>query len=116
MPDKNIYSDYDNFAWFYNRYWSDRLIGEIFWIVEKYLLNNLPPDGQILDLCCGNAHLSARMTQKGFRVTGIDGSSEMLKYAQVNCPNGQFMHCDASELNMIVHSMALYLPAIRLAM
>ena len=82
MPGKNTYSDYDNFAWFYNRYWSDRLIDGIFWIVEKYLLNQLPPDAKILDLCCGNAHLSSRMVQKGFSVTGIDGSSEMLKYAR----------------------------------
>jgi|WetSurMetagenome_2_1015567.scaffolds.fasta_scaffold244432_2 SAM-dependent methyltransferase len=99
MPDKATYSDYDNFAWFYNHYWSDRLIGEIFWIVEKYLLNNLPPNGHILDLCCGNAHLSARMMQKGFKVTGIDGSAEMLKYASINCPKGDFLHCDAGSIN-----------------
>jgi SAM-dependent methyltransferase len=98
MTKSGVYSDYDNFAWFYNRYWSDRLIGEIFWMVEKFFLKNLPVDGRILDLCCGNAHLSARMIERGFKVTGIDGSSEMLRYARVNCPDGEFFRCDAANI------------------
>jgi len=98
MSEKIIYNDYDNFAWFYNRYWSERLIDNIFWIVEEYLLKRLPPGGRILDLCCGNAHLSARMVKAGFKVTGVDGSSEMLQYAGINCPEAEYLHCDAIDI------------------
>lgn len=98
MTQNSIYDDYDNFAWFYNRYWSERLIDNIFGIVDEYLLKRLQPGSHILDLCCGNAHLSARMAKMGFKVTGIDGSSEMLQYARANCPEAEFHHCDARDI------------------
>ena len=100
MSEKLIYNDYDDFAWFYNRYWSERLINGILGIVEKYFLARIPAGAEILDLCCGNAHLSEKMIQKGFKVTGIDGSSEMLEYAKINCPKGKFLHCDAGDLDL----------------
>lgn len=87
--------DYDNFAWFYNRYWSDRLIEQIFWSIEKYLLNSLAPGSHILDLCCGNAHLTGRMIKMGFKVTGIDASEEMLHHARVNAPEAILFLRDA---------------------
>jgi len=93
------YTDYDSFAWLYNTYWSERLIRQIYWTIEKYLLDRLSPESRVLDVCCGNAHLSAPMTQRGFQVTGIDGSAEMLRYARQNSPTSTFMVADARDFS-----------------
>lgn len=90
-------TQYDNFAWFYNKYWSARLIEQIYWSIEKHFLSKIPKGGSILDICCGNGHLSARMAQAGFRITGIDGSDSMLLYARQNAPEGAFSQADARE-------------------
>ena len=93
------YSDYDNFAWFYNKYWSARLIDQIFTSIEKHLLDKLEDGSKILDLCCGNGHLSKRMSDRGFQVTGIDSSEEMLRYARINAPGCEFSRMDARNLH-----------------
>lgn len=100
MTEQKLNTDYNDFAWFYNSYWSDRLIDQIFWTIDKYLLNNLRPGSSILDVCCGNGHLAARMTQKGFSVTGIDASAEMLRYARINSPESSFHLQDVRELEL----------------
>jgi SAM-dependent methyltransferase len=91
------YTDYDAFAWLYNRYWSERLIEQIYWTIEKYLLDSLRPGSRILDVCCGNGHLAARMAQRGFSVTGIDGSPAMLRFARENAPRCEFLNLDARD-------------------
>ncbi len=90
-----LYTEYDDFAWFYNRYWSKRLVDQIFWTVDEYLLKRLKPGDHILDVCCGNGHLAALMSGRGFMVTGIDGSEAMLQFARENSPSSRFHVADA---------------------
>ena len=90
------YTDYDAFAWFYNRYWggfSSRALP----VLDRLVLGNLPPGATILDLCCGAGHLASILTARGFRVVGVDGSSEMLAFARENAPHAQFVLADARE-------------------
>jgi SAM-dependent methyltransferase len=99
MSDQDRYRDYDDFAWLYNRYWSERLIDQIFGTIQDHLLAKLPPRSHILDVCCGNGHLARKMADLGFKVTGIDGSEPMLQYARENAPNCEFHACDAREID-----------------
>lgn len=46
------YSDYDTFAWVYNRHWG-AFATRILPVLEKLVLGALPPKARILDLCCG---------------------------------------------------------------
>jgi len=90
------YTDYDAFAWFYNRYWggfSSRALP----VLDRLVLGNLPPGATILDLCCGAGHLASILTARGFCVVGVDGSSEMLAFARENAPQAQFVLADARE-------------------
>jgi SAM-dependent methyltransferase len=96
----NQYTDYDQFAWLYNKYWSDRLIGQIFKTHQDYLLNRLNPGSHILDVACGNGHLAARLIDLGYRVTGIDGSEAMLGFARINAPEGEFIAVDARAFSL----------------
>ncbi|MFN2528862.1 MAG: class I SAM-dependent methyltransferase [Candidatus Baltobacteraceae bacterium] len=50
----------------------------------------IPMQGKILDVACGTGLASEPFAKEGARVTGIDRSQEMLKYAEARIPNGQF--------------------------
>ncbi len=104
---QSIYSDYDDFAWFYNRYWGNLYNNQEFPVVEKLLLPYLASQSRILDLCCGTGQLTQGLIKHGFQVTGIDSSIEMLRYARENAPSAEFILADARSFSLppIYHSV-----------
>jgi SAM-dependent methyltransferase len=93
------YSDYDDLAWLYNKYWAQPQ--QLLWSpLESLVLNDIPTAGHILDLCCGTGQLAADLTSRGFRVTGVDGSSEMLRFARENAPEAEFVLSDARSFEL----------------
>lgn len=93
-----IYSDYDPFAWLYNQKWGD-YADRVLPLLEAEVLLSLPKGARILDVCCGTGQLAAILTEKGFAVTGVDGSKAMLAYAGLNAPECTFIHADARAFN-----------------
>jgi len=89
------YADYDPFSWFYERYWCEEVPPAIFTVIERLLLPELKLESRILDLCCGTGYTVARLEKKGYRVTGLDGSQEMLRIAQGNAQRSGFVLADA---------------------
>jgi SAM-dependent methyltransferase len=90
-----IYSSYDPFAWIYNRHWGNTFLPVVLPILDNLVLRKLPKNARILDLCCGTGQMTRQLTTLGYRVTGIDGSSEMLGYARENAPGVEFLQADA---------------------
>lgn len=88
------YSAYDNFAWLYNKEFSE-FARVIFPLLKDIAGDKLPDGARILDLCCGTGQLAKVLTEKGYKVTGIDGSAEMLRYAKINAPDAEFINEDA---------------------
>ena len=97
MPEALRYTAYDDFAWFYERYWSESFAADVQPILQDTLLPLVAPGGHILDLCCGVGHLSHWLMSCGFRVTGVDGSEEMIRLARRNAPRAEFVVADARE-------------------
>jgi SAM-dependent methyltransferase len=97
---EKIYSDYDRFAWFYNRYWGGEFSRPVLFVLGRLLLPEVPRGGRVLDLCCGTGQLAAGLINLGLRVTGIDGSEEMLGYARANAPGADFRRADARNFNL----------------
>ncbi|MFQ6030269.1 MAG: class I SAM-dependent DNA methyltransferase, partial [Dehalococcoidia bacterium] len=66
-----------------------------------------PPKVHILDLCCGTGQLAQALITRGYRVTGLDGSAQMLRFARENTPMGEFTLDDARsfELSTICHGV-----------
>lgn len=95
MSSKTIYSDYDPGAWLYNKEAAPELINATLPPLEKLLLSHLPEEAHILDLGCGTGQLAQQLLIKGYKVTGIDGSEEMLRLARENAPGGKFIVADA---------------------
>lgn len=58
----------------------------------------LPSGAKILDVGSGPGQFSQHMLAKGFQVTGIDFSEEMLKIAREKVPSGSFEHMDMRQL------------------
>ncbi len=50
---------------------------------RRYLVSRLPPDrGSVLDVATGTGLVAAELGRRGFRVTGVDQSTEMLSRAR----------------------------------
>lgn len=103
MGMETVPSQYDDFAWFYDTYWgtgpasfSTRVIP----VLERLILPHVPQGGHILDLCCGTGQLAQDLTARGYIVTGVDGSAEILKYARARAPGVEFIHADARSFSL----------------
>jgi hypothetical protein len=95
-----IMSDYDGFAWFYEKYWGGAYYDRVFGVLEELLLKDLRPGARILDLCCGTGHLSVRLAERGFDVTGLDISGGMLAFAREKLPGAEFIQADARSFSL----------------
>lgn len=101
-------ASYDAFAWFYDKYWSERVPVKILQAIDRIdspSLSSLPAGSHILDLCCGSGQVAARLAARGFQVTGIDESKEMLRYARRNAPKCRFV-CARAESFKLSESFA----------
>jgi SAM-dependent methyltransferase len=93
------YADYDKFAWLFNHEFgsfADQLYKDFY----KKEIENIFGKPSILDLCCGTGQLMQILGEKGYQVTGIDGSLEMLKIAKTNVPFGKFILADIREFDL----------------
>lgn len=93
------YTDYDDFAQAYNRYWGGYSV-QIMPVLERLALDDCPPGASILDLCCGTGQLAKALAARGYRVTGVDGSEQMLRYARRNAPIAKFYCADARSFDL----------------
>src|SRR3989344_8338892 len=78
----------------YNRIakdWMQDHHGDTWWVegTDKYL-SFLDPNASVLDVGCGAGVKSKYITSKGFRVTGIDFSEEMIALAKADVSTASF--------------------------
>lgn len=92
--------DYDAFAWFFNTHWVTDIAPDVLKTLEKILIPKLKPQSRILDLCCGTGQIASALSEKGFSVTGLDNSPEMLAFAKVNAPEAKFIKGDARDFKL----------------
>ena len=84
----------------YNERWENSFLPTILPILENLVLSKLPKNARILDLCYGTGQMSRQLDILGYKVTGIDGSSEMLNYALKNDPDVKFLQADARSFKL----------------
>ena len=95
MKSENRYTDYDNFAWVYNKHWNNHFLPLALNIIETIALPDILTGARILDLCCGTGQLAGELSQRGYSVIGIDSSEKMLSFARENAPEVKFVLDDA---------------------
>jgi len=86
-----------------NKYpgWKD-LIADV---VEKYNIAK----GTCLDIACGTGNISKLLIELGFKVVGLDISSEMVSIATQKFPEEQFVCADSRNFNLGDHSKSITL-------
>lgn len=89
------YSSYDPFAWFYERHWNKDVSPQIVSAIDELLVPQLARGARVLDVCCGTGYTCAALERRGFKVAGLDGSKEMLRFARRRAPASRFIHADA---------------------
>jgi SAM-dependent methyltransferase len=98
--DSHRYDVYDEFAWFYTRGWALDFHNQARPVLEARVFARLKPGARVLDLCCGAGNLSEELAARGFLVTGLDGSEEMLRYARRRVPEAEFRTGDARSFSL----------------
>lgn len=75
--------------------WTEDHRSDTWWVkgVDVFL-SFLKPTASILDVGCGSGQKTKYLVEKGFAVTGIDFSEEMLRLARVQIPSGAFFQKD----------------------
>ncbi|HEV2914134.1 MAG TPA: class I SAM-dependent methyltransferase [Pyrinomonadaceae bacterium] len=101
MPKKVTYRAYDLFARVYDRHWGREVPAQIVTVIDRLLVPSLPVGARILDVCCGTGYTASELGRRGFVVTGLDESEEMLRHARRNAPASGFILADARSFEMM---------------
>lgn len=64
------------------------------------LVHRLPPGSAVLDAGCGSGYASLFLARRGFRVTGIDISKQMLRLAKRKVPGATFLRMDMRKIDL----------------
>jgi cyclopropane fatty-acyl-phospholipid synthase-like methyltransferase len=68
--------------------------------VDRFL-DLIEPAAQVLDLGCGSGTpLTRYLLDRGYRVTGVDSSPELLRLARTSCPEAQFLAGDMTSVEL----------------
>lgn len=89
------YSEYDQWAWLYNRTAGPAYCQAQISLLERVLYPALKPGSRVLDLCCGTGQIMQPLIARGYRLTGLDGSQSMLDHAAQNAPRAELVLGDA---------------------
>jgi 2-polyprenyl-3-methyl-5-hydroxy-6-metoxy-1,4-benzoquinol methylase len=75
-----------------------------FYLEQKYLdlfMSYLQPNAHVLDIGCGSGYpIAAYLIEKGFQVTGVDGSKELLNIAKLKCPKLHTVYGDIRTVDL----------------
>jgi SAM-dependent methyltransferase len=97
------YGVYDPFAWFYNQGWGNDYHQQSAPLLDRHVFPRLAAGARVLDVCCGIGDLSRVLAARGYQVTGIDGSEEMLRFARQRTPGAEFRLADARRFSVGSH-------------
>jgi SAM-dependent methyltransferase len=94
------YTGYDPFAWLFHHYWGSEFHSQVIPVLDRLVLRLLPAGATVLDLCCGDGRVAHALHERGFEVTGLDGSEKMLEYAKGTTPSIPFILADARDFQL----------------
>ena len=100
MPDR---SSYDPIAGMYDSFWADWYLPAALPALETLFFSRVPPASHVLDVCCGSGHVTRELVSRGYQVTGVDLSSELISIARERLPAQEFLVQDARCLKLARH-------------
>jgi SAM-dependent methyltransferase len=67
----------------------------------------IPPPARVMDLGCGEGYIPERLMSRGYEVTGVEISSEMIKKAIERVPGADFIHASMLDVDFADGSFGL---------
>jgi SAM-dependent methyltransferase len=83
-------SQYDVIAGMYHALWFDWYLPAAMPALEKLVFSRVPSGSKMLDVCCGSGHVTKELVKRGYRVTGVDNSADLIALAQQLLPDANF--------------------------
>lgn len=86
--------------------------------LNEWLDKYMPADGtglKLADIGCGTGYHLKRYKDRGFEITGVDGSEDMLKQARIANPGIEFLKTDVDEIPLpsATYDFALCIEVLR---
>lgn len=86
--------------------------------LNEWLDKYIPENGtglKMVDVGCGTGYHLKRYQERGFEITGVDGSEEMLKQARLANPNIEFIQTDVDKIPLpsATYDFALCIEVLR---
>lgn len=100
MADHSLLSSYDNIAGMYHALWADWYLPAAMPALERVFFSQVPAGARVLDLCCGSGHVTKELVARGYTVTGVDNSAELIELARYQLPHVDFRVQDARHLSL----------------
>ncbi|AKU26211.1 MULTISPECIES: class I SAM-dependent methyltransferase [Geobacillus] len=97
--DLNHFFEYTSYQNAYGLLYSQKTGKQVAFL--KSMLDTLPKESKILDLCCGNGRHLFSIRRLGFDVIGIDSHYETVAKVKETDPAANIMFCDARFMNFI---------------
>jgi SAM-dependent methyltransferase len=91
-------SSYDEIAGLYDDLWSDWYLPAALPALERLFFSRIAPGSRVLDLCCGSGHVTQELVRRGYDVTGVDNSAELIALARRRIPDIDLRVQDARKL------------------
>jgi SAM-dependent methyltransferase len=99
MPE-SLRSSYDDVAGMYHTLWADWYLPAAMPALEHLFFSQVPAGSSVLDLCCGSGHVTKELAARGYVVTGVDNSAELIALARRELPGIDFEVQDATNLTL----------------
>ncbi len=91
---------YDLFASAYDHFFAPEALDTTVRALEILLFCHLGPKAEILDLCCGTGRLTQVLAQRGYGITGVDSSPQMLSMARDRVPGTDLLQADIRNFSL----------------
>lgn len=91
---------YDLIAPIYDRHWGQEFFFSARTQFRRHLAPRVYRNGRILDLCCGSGRFAGYLERRGYQVTGIDSSPELLAQAAERASGSHLVCADMSSFDL----------------
>src|SRR3954468_14874843 len=97
---KTAPSSYDPIAEMYHKLWADWYLPAALPVLDLLFFPKVPAGASVLDVCCGSGHVTRELIRRGYSVTAIDASAELIAIARRDWPGVDWRVQDARRIDV----------------